>query len=291
MNNKNCRSHYERIKKKPQLFRQLTGVTVEKFNELLKQLEEEYEKWNKSRLNKRKRQRKIGGGNQFKLCLADKLLLTLMYYRLYITGDFLGFIFGLDESNIGRNRKPIEEMLAKIFKIPEDKIEMQEDELLEIFFDGTEQQINRPKKKQKQYYSGKKKKHTVKYQIVVAKKKDTKKEKLRIISVSKKFKGKTHDKKMYDKTDVKKPPGVKGKGDQGYVGTDLEIPHKKPKNGELTTEQKKYNRKLSSERICVEHAIGKMKIWRILAEKYRHKLSSHSIVMKNVAGLQNLMFS
>lgn len=289
-------THYERLAKNPQTFRMLTGVTVEKFLWLKQQLKPLYKAWNENRLMKRKRRRKIGGGNQFRLCLGDKLLMTLMYYRLYTTGCFLGFVFGMDESNTGRNRNPIEKLLAQIFRIPEAKIELEENEILAIFYDGTEQPINRPKKGQKKHYSGKKKRHTIKHQIVVAKKKvppggEKTKERLRIVSVSKAFCGKTHDKKMYDETKVQKPPDVDGMGDQAYIGTVLVVPHKKPKKKELSEEQKAYNRKHSSERICVEHAIGKMKIWRVASEKYRHKRAAHDLMMKNIAGLHNLMFA
>lgn len=64
------------------------------------------------------------------------------------------------------------------------------DEILKLFFDGTEQPTNRPKKGQRKWYSGKKKRHTIKHQVaVVRKKKKTgrgrQKRKVRIAAVSK----------------------------------------------------------------------------------------------------------
>ena len=44
-------------------------------------------------------------------------------------------------------------------------------------------------------------------------------------------------------------------------------------------------------RIAAEHGIGKMKIWRIAAERYRNPTRRHTLILKNVAGLHNLMFS
>ena len=227
-------SHYKRLAKRPKTFRRLTGITPEKFLQLEKQLQPLYEEWNKKQLSKPKRKRKIGGGNKHILLLGDRLLLLLMYYRCYVTYEFLGFIFNIYESSVGRNFKPLESLLAGIFRIPERKVEISEDEFLTLFFDGTEQKRERPTKRQRIHYSGKKKMHTVKYQVIVVKKKKkpgirNQKRKLRIAAVSKAFSGKTHDKQMYEKTNTIRPPGTKGKGDLGYQGTDLEIPIKKPR--------------------------------------------------------------
>ena len=51
------------------------------------------------------------------------------------------------------------------------------------------------------------------------------------------------------------------------------------------------NRRLSRRRIAAEHGIGKMKVWRIAGERYRNPVRRHTLVIKNVAGLHNLMFS
>ena len=65
----------------------------------------------------------------------------------------------------------------------------------------------------------------------------------KIAAVSKSYYGRTHDKKMYDKTRVVRPPGSRGVGDTGYLGTNLVQPIKKPRGKKLTKAQKKYNRK------------------------------------------------
>ena len=151
------------LRKRPKTFRKLTGLTVEKFDELLHALTPLYNKVEAKRLYKQNRQRAQGGGRNQKLCLEDKLLMLLMYYRIYITHEFLGFIFGLHNSNVSRQINYLQPLLAKIFRIPTRKITLlevdeSEEQLLELFFDATEQRIQRPQKKQKKYYSGKKKK-------------------------------------------------------------------------------------------------------------------------------------
>jgi hypothetical protein len=48
---------------------------------------------------------------------------------------------------------------------------------------------------------------------------------------------------------------------------------------------------VSRRRIVVEHGIGKMKAWRIAAERSRNPRRRHTLRTKNVAGLRNLMFA
>lgn len=215
-----------------------------------------------------------------------------MYYRCYITHAFLGFLFQIDDSNVGRNINPLQPLLAGIFRIPEKRIQVDSEEIETLFFDATEQRVNRPKKKQKSHYSGKKKAHTRKVQVVVVKRKDKNgRTRTEIKAVSKSVKGKVHDKKLYDQSRMTSPREVPRKADLGYKGTSMELPHKKPPKKELSELQKKENREHSSDRITVEHAIGKMKIWKIMSERYRNPRSSHGLMVKNIAGLSNLMFA
>ena len=100
-----------------------------------------------------------------------------------------------------------------------------------------------------------------------------------------------HDKKVYDRTGVVIPPGVPRTGDTAYIGTRLATPRRRPRNGELTPRQRAGNRRVSKRRIVVEHGIGKMKVWRVAAERCRYPLRRHTLMMKNVAGLHNVMFA
>ena len=281
---------YTTIKKRATLFRSLTGLTLDKYTELLKKIEPLYEQAESKRLYKEQRKRKQGGGRQKQLDLSNQLLMLLMYYRLYVSQEFLGLIFSLHNCNVSRQIKYLEPMLAKVFRIPVRKIKLEEEniteeELLNIFIDATEQQIRRPKRKQKEYYSGKKKKHTIKHQLVVNRKG-------KILSVSNSSPGSKHDKKLHDETKLIHGKNVKPISDLGYFGaTGITMPIKKPKLKELTIEDKKFNKKLSKQRIIVEHTIGKMKIFQILSQRYRNDLTNHSLVFKNVAGLHNLMYA
>ncbi|MCA1838408.1 MAG: transposase family protein [Actinobacteria bacterium] len=43
-----------------------------------------------------------GAGHKFNLELPERLLMSLMYFRLYITQALLGYLFDLDSSNVNR---------------------------------------------------------------------------------------------------------------------------------------------------------------------------------------------
>jgi len=113
----------------------------------------------------------------------------------------------------------------------------------------------------------------------------------RIKIVGKSAYGKTHDKKDYERQRFIFPKGIPKKADLGYVGTSWQTPIKKPKDRFLSEEEKQYNLAHSRERIRIEHTIGKMKIFKILSERYRNKLKDHLLIFKNVAGIHNLVFA
>ena len=81
----------------------------------------------------------------------------------------------------------------------------------------------------------------------------------------------------------------KALGYQGIHHTDqnAQIPHKKPKGGELTPEQKQWNRQHAKQRIKVEHTNRELKIFRILSETYRNRRQGHNLKVNIIAGIVN----
>ena len=289
-------THTDRLKRSPDTFRRLTGITPAAFDRLLAEVEPRYRQADARRKARPGRRRKPGAGRKHALPLADRLLMLLMYYRTYATHALLGFLFGIDDSAVGRNINPLQPLLAGVFRIPERRVAIEPEDLRELFFDATERAIPRPARRQRAYYSGKKRRHTIKHQVVVVRRRKkpgpgVKPRRVRIAAVSAAFPGKTHDKKVFDRARVVGPPGVRRTGDTGYLGTGLDTPVRRPPKGTLTARQKARNRRVSKRRIVVEHGIGKMKLWRIAAERYRNPRRRHTLVMKNVAGLHNLMFA
>lgn len=261
------------------MFQRLAGLSPDKFRELLEKLTPLWEKAELKRLSRRNRKRAMGAGNKYKLDLGQALFLLLLYYRTYVNHVFLGMLGGIDDSNVGRYFGKIEPLLARIFRIPERKIEMEEDEILELIIDATEQETERRKGTG---YSGKKKRQTIKTQIAVTHKGTIK-------SVSPSVKGSIHDKKLYDQTKLYTPQKVKKRGDLGYAGTPFLLPFKKQKNVELTEEQKRYNRQFSRIRVIVEHIPAHLKKFRILSYRFRNPIGGYNLIFKNVAGLRNFV--
>jgi len=81
----------------------------------------------------------------------------------------------------------------------------------------------------------------------------------------------------------------KFKGDKGYIGEkQISTPHKKPKKGELTDQQKQENKEFSANRIYVEHMIRLLKIFRVAQERFRLSREIYSLVIRAVCSLVRL---
>jgi hypothetical protein len=289
-------THTERLQRSPKAFRQLTGITPAAFDRLLADLTPRHEQAEVRRKNRPGRKRQPGAGRKHALALTDRLLMLLIYYRTYTTHAFLGFLFGVDDSAVGRNINPLQPLLAGVFRIPERRVKLDPEDIRELFFDATERPTRRPERGQREFYSGKKKRHTIKTQVVVVRRTKppgpgAKRRRVRIAAVSESCPGKTHDKKVYDRSRVVAPRDAKRTGDTAYIGTGLKTPTRKPRGGELTGGQKSENRRVARRRVVAEHGIGKMKVWRVASERYRNPVGRHTLIMKNVAGLHNLMFA
>jgi hypothetical protein len=259
-------------------FVRLTGISVATFDDMLKQLSGP---WDKARRRKAKPGRPwdVGG-------LEDHLLIMLIYYRCYITQEFLGFFYNVNKSAICRAIQRTEKLARPLIGVErEPKINRKEAEALIV--DCTEQPIQRPGTdvKQREHYSGKKKRHTVKIEYIVTRKG-------RIVSASPSHPGSRHDLAIR-RGGAKLPKKARLYADSAYQGYEkehrnLEFPYKKPKNGKLTDEEKEYNRGLSGFRVRVEHRIGRTKRFRIAAERFRNPLGTHNTKISIIAGLVNL---
>jgi hypothetical protein len=78
--------------------------------------------------------------------------------------------------------------------------------------------------------------------------------------------------------------------DLGYVGVDgvAIVPFKKPKGGELLNWQKVFNTDFSKARSAVEHAVAKVKTWRMLSReggRYRCPIEKFDSMLAAVTGL------
>jgi len=259
-------------------FPRLTGVSVAVFDDMLAQLRSDWDA-EQARKIKSGRPSEIGG-------LEDHLLVMLIYYRCYITQEFLGFFYRVHKSAICRAIKRIEGHAKPRFGVKSDP-QLSQEEAEALIVDCTEQPIYRPGSDavQKQHYSGKKKRHTRKTEISVT-------AAGRIASVSPSYPGSVHDltvrragPRLADETHLF--------GDSAYQGygkehANIDYPYKKPKGGELDAEEKEYNAGLSRFRVKVEHRIGHCKHFRIVSDRFRNPRGTHHTKMSIVAGMTNM---
>lgn len=255
----------------------LTGVSPDIFRQMCAKLRPGWE-----RLCRRKNRsgRPYGAGG-----LEDHLLVMLILYRCHITQDFLALLYDVDKATICRTLRRIEKLAHRILAVS-CHIAVSEEEAQSLLIDATEQPVQRPKRGQKRWYSGKKKRHSIKNEIITT-------EAGRIVSVSKSAPG-----TVADITIRRRGPPLSETAhaymDSGYQGYQddhpaIDIPYKKPKKGKLTKQEKEYNHALSRFRVLVEHAIGRMKKFRILADRYRYPRLRHSVKFSIIAGITNLI--
>lgn len=258
-------------------FRYLTGVTPDIFQEMVFRLRPLWSKACRSR-NRSGRPYGVGG-------LDDHLLVLLILYRCHITQDFLGLLYGVDKATICRSLSRIEPLARHVLGVKR-AIKVSGDEAHALLIDATEQSIERPKHGQERYYSGKKKRHCIKNEIITT-------ETGRIVCVSKSVPGTVHD-LMLRRQGPPLPENARAYADSGYQGyqndhPDIDIPYKASKKNPLTIEEKDYNHGLSSFRVRVEHAIRRIKTFRILADRFRYPRVSHAAKFSIAAGIANLM--
>jgi len=88
-------------------------------------------------------------------------------------------------------------------------------------------------------------------------------------------------------------PKIKAYVDTGYQGikkqhANSELPKKRSKKNPLTKEDKIQNQKISSSRVLIENSIRELKIFKIIAEKYRNRRRKFNLKINLIAGIYNL---
>jgi hypothetical protein len=252
-------------------------VTPDVFNGMVRRLGPAWERRSKGK-NRSGRPYGVGG-------LSDHLVVMLILYRCHITQDFLALLYDVDKATICRALQRIEPLARRVLGVKR-SIRISNEEAAALLIDATEQPIERPKRKQKCWYSGKKKCHSIKNEIITT-------EKGRIVSVSPSAPGTVHD-IMIRRRGPPVPEDARAYADSGYQGyqTDhpaIDIPYKRTGKAKLSKDEKDYNRALSRFRVRVEHAIGRMKRFRILADRFRYPRNRHNTKFAIIAGVTNIM--
>ena len=247
------------------------------------------------------RKRAPGGGRRRKLMPLQEVLLTLVYLRHNVPHEVCGSLFGVSADVSEDTFHEVIQVLRDICPSqlwdaekhwrkgePTWKPDETDSESL-LLIDSFETGVPRPSVDhvQRRRYSGKKKRHTLKTQIVTDRNGE-------ILAIDPGHPGPTNDKTLYLKSGVEAAfPNTPKQADLGYHGaTNMIVPHKrrnrrKVKN-ELTDEQKEENRQLASTRVNVEHAIRRIKGWKIMRDNYRLATGLFPMIAHATVGLVQL---
>ena len=294
----------QRLRACPAIFRNLTGITLALFDQLLPSLRHAFADRRRQRLQRPNRQRAFGGGDDFDLDVDDQFLLTIFWLRHYPTQEVLGYLFDVSDSTA---KRAIDRCLPLLEAAGQDSMRMPDpgrgrrknlSTLLKdtpdvaVLIDTFEQPVQRPRRRQKRFYSGKKKRHTLKSQVAVDE------ENGRIVDVAPSVPGPTADLQLLrgSRLFLRLPQGVGGIGDLAYVGiAELHpeglgvTPRRKPRGRKRSLGDRRYNRALARRRIRVEHGIGRLRRFQALAQTDRHFRRGHTARVRAVAGLVNRM--
>lgn len=285
---------YESAKKSEKTFLSMTSLTIQEFDKLSVTFGEcwnEYKKINEKDIKK-------GGRPPILATIKDKLFFILFYLKTYPLQEVIAFSFEMSQAQasemIHKLSIVLKMTLQKTDFLPPRlsadilaKLENENDQ--DYAIDGTERPIVRPSNSnaQQTFFSGKKQRHTIKNMLV------TGIDDYQIKGLGATHEGKKHDKKICDEEEIALPENSICYADTAFIGYKIENveiirPNRKPRGRELTLDEKKENRLISSIRIAVEHVISGVKRCRIVKDILRNTLYEYDdLVMELACGLHN----
>lgn len=158
---------YEYLSQHATVFQKCTGLSVDRFDQLVEEVLPLYREAEARRLNHPQRPRAVGAGHPFELELRHHLLLTVIWLRLYPLHEVLGYLFGVSDATVSRLIERVLPLLEASgrdgMRLPDPgkKRRRQLPELLKdipeltVIVDSFEQRVQRPPHDES-HYSGKK---------------------------------------------------------------------------------------------------------------------------------------
>ena len=292
----------DRLRQHPAVFRSLTGLSVGVFDALVADVFPALDEAEFARRSRPDRDRAVGAGHPFGLGPADRVLLAVVWLRVYPTHAVLAYLFGVSETAA---RRVLTRTLPVLAASGKDTMRMPDPgrharrnlpalladvPAVAVLVDTFEQPTHRPTRRQRAYYSGKKKRHTVKAQVGVDE--DTG----RVVHVPPSAPGPTADRNLLKRSRLLGclPKGVGLIGDKAYLGAGelrpgvaCATPRRKPRKQPHPPENRRYNRAVSRRRIGVEHTIRRLRVFQALTQVNRHGRAKHENRVRAVAGLVN----
>jgi hypothetical protein len=305
----------ESLRQYPEVVKAFTGIPSEQFWEMVKAMSGQVEAYERERHERADRKRAVGGGRHYDQSLVVRAALVLTYLRLHVPQAVVAVLFGCHQSDVSRELRRTLPLIGRVLPIPElwQLSETLEEDVLDVLpletlsdgrvlVDATEQRVSRAVDpiRRDAHYSGKRKMFTLKTQVVT-----DGQHHIRAISVA--VAGRVHDKTLAEQVDTvqRLPDACEASMDKAYQGlaeqvdvvTDtqgrcspcftLKIPFKKPKGKSLSVQQKAFNHALSAIRVRIEHCIGWLKNWAILANRFRCAHVIYTPILQLVCGLVN----
>jgi hypothetical protein len=106
-------------------------------------------------------------------------------------------------------------------------------------------------------------------------------------------KGKMHDFRLFKQYSMPLTPEQLCLADKGYQGLakihgNSCLPTKKPRKKQLDEHERQHNRHLARLRVIVEHMNRRLKVFRILGERYRNRRKRFGLRFNLIAALINI---
>lgn len=105
--------------------------------------------------------------------------------------------------------------------------------------------------------------------------------------------GSKHDFQLFKEDQTEIAEHIRILADAGYQGLaelheNCQTPFKKSKYHPLTKRQRQRNRTLARKRILIEHIFRRLKVFRILCERYRNRRKRFALRFNLIAAIYNL---
>src|SRR5215211_8412745 len=113
---------YEGMRRRPAAFKSMTGFSVEEFETLFGSFarahEDRCQTATATKRGHQPRQRAFGAGRRYSHDLRTRLVMALVWLRIYPTYEVLGFLFSLDKTNARDNVLDLLATLATLADFP-----------------------------------------------------------------------------------------------------------------------------------------------------------------------------
>lgn len=283
--------NYLQLRNKPAQFRSITSLSVEDFDHLLPLFVGQWEYFiTRYNLDGSPRNRSYTPRDPNTLAtVEEKLFFILAYQKHASVQAFFAAAFDLSQDMANKWIHILSPLLNAALKFYRPARRAEDIPLVantEYIIDATERPVERDTYEQEEYYSGKQHQHTVKNLLLCSMVG-------LILYLSPTVYGKIHDKKLADEKLTFSVP-AKILADLGFIGYKppfaiVLLPHKKPKNKELTDVQKDENATFNSRRVLVENCIGSTKIMRCVKDKNRNrKFGYRDQIIETAVSLHNM---